>query len=289
MSNSGAPNRQVLGGYAAFRTLEGDGFEVRRALPSAHAEAIGPLIFLDHFGPITVGPGQALGASAHPHTGIETLSLLLEGRFEHKDSLGNHSAMGPGDVQWMRAGRGIVHDEGPDADFKATGGTIHGIQLWLNMPSGTKLDAPAYRHFGQAEIPVLAGDGARARLVAGQAGGQVGPLLTHGNPLVIHASLRDRGSLAFDVPDARELAAYVMTGEVAFDGGEPVAAGHLVVLSPRGAIQMAASGAAEILLMGGDPLDAPIVRHGPFVTNSAEEMQQAIRRYQAGEMGRITV
>jgi len=289
MTNSVSPNRQVLGGYAAFRTLEGDGFEVRRALPSAHAEAIGPLIFLDHFGPITVGPGQALGASAHPHTGIETLSLLLEGRFEHKDSLGNRSAMGPGDVQWMRAGRGIIHDEGPDAAFKATGGTIHGIQLWLNMPRGTKLDAPAYRHVAQAEIPLLEGLGARARLVAGKAGGRVGPLLTHGNPLVIHGSLQDRGSLAFDVPDARELAAYVMTGAVAFDGGEPVAAGHLVVLSPRGAIQMVASGAAEVLLIGGDPLDAPIVRHGPFVTNSAEEMQHVIRRYQAGEMGRITV
>jgi len=287
--NDSKASRQILGTYAAFRTLEGDGFEVRRALPSAQAEAIGPMIFLDHFGPITVGPGQALGASAHPHTGIETLSLLLEGRFEHKDSLGNHSAMGPGDVQWMRAGRGIVHDEGPDADFKATGGTIHGIQLWLNMPSGTKLDAPAYRHIAQADIPVLEGIGGRARLVAGQVGGQVGPLLTHGNPLVIHASLQDSGSLAFDVPDARELAAYVMTGAVAFDGGEPVAAGHLVVLSPRGAVQMAASAPAEVLLIGGDPLDAPIVRHGPFVTNSTEDMQHAIRRYQAGEMGRITV
>lgn len=289
MNVSHSPRRQVLGGYAAFRTLEGDGFEVRRALPSAHAEAIGPLIFLDHFGPITVGPGQALGASAHPHTGIETLSLLLEGRFEHKDSLGNRSAMGPGDVQWMRAGRGIVHDEGPDAAFKATGGTIHGVQLWLNMPLGTKLDAPAYRHVAQAEVPLLLGHRAFARLVAGRAGGQVGPLLTHGNPLVIHGSLQHQGSLAFAVPDAQELAAYVMTGAVSFDGGDLVTAGHLVVLSARGEVQMAAPDGAEVLLIGGDPLDAPIVRHGPFVTNTAEEMQQAVRRYQAGEMGRITV
>ena len=139
-------DRAVTSLHTAFRTLEGDGFEVRRAIPSRAYEAVGPFIFFDHFGPIEVRPGEAKGASAHPHAGIETLTLLLEGRSVHKDSLGNMSVMQPGEVQWMRAGRGIIHDEGPDAVMRRDGGRNHGVQLWINMPKGHKHDDPMYRH-----------------------------------------------------------------------------------------------------------------------------------------------
>src|SRR5207248_10902697 len=144
--------------HAAFHTLEGDGFEVRRAIPSSAFQAIGPFIFLDHFGPIEVRPGEAKGASAHPHAGIETLTLLLEGLSVHKDSLGNVSAMGPGEVQWMRAGRGVIHDEAPDEVLLRTGGRVHGVQLWINMPKGGKHAEPAYRHVKADEIPLLLHD-----------------------------------------------------------------------------------------------------------------------------------
>ena len=175
-----ARERKIATLHAAFHTIEGDGFEVRRAIPSSTFEAIGPFIFLDHFGPIEVRPGEAKGASAHPHAGIETLSLLLEGRTVHKDSLGNVSRMGPGEVQWMRAGRGVIHDESPDEILRRAGGHLHGVQLWINMPKGAKHTEPAYRHVTAQEIPLLPHETGTVRLVAGRVGDVTGPVRTHG-------------------------------------------------------------------------------------------------------------
>ncbi len=164
--------RQLISIHEAFRTLEGDGFEVRRAIPSNAYEAIGPFIFLDQFGPIDVRPGEAKGASAHPHAGIETLTLLLEGSQTHKDSLGNVSSMRPGEVQWMRAGRGVVHDESPDEQLRREGGHVHGVQLWINMPKGGKHAEPAYRHVKASEIPTVTAD--EGRVVGAARGRQPG-------------------------------------------------------------------------------------------------------------------
>ena len=277
--------RAVHSVHQAFHTLEGDGFEVVRAIPSNAYEAIGPFIFLDQFGPIEVAPGEARGASAHPHAGIETLTLLLEGRSIHKDSLGNESVMQPGEVQWMRAGRGVIHDEGPDDELRAKGGRNHGVQLWLNLPRGHKHDAPMYRHVKASEIPHLQGDRAFARLVAGRSGGAQGPLTSFGDPFVAHVSLQAGGQIGI-ASDAAELALYVMTGDVAV-GGQGVQNGWLARLTPGGAVALSADAPAEALLIGGDPLDAPILRHGPFVMNSIGELEQAVRDYYAGRMGRI--
>jgi len=277
--------RTVLSTHQAFHTLEGDGFEVARAIPAPAYEAIGPFIFLDQFGPIEVRPGEAKGASAHPHAGIETLTLLLEGRSVHKDSLGNESVMQPGEVQWMRAGRGIIHDEGPDAQLRRDGGRNHGVQLWLNMPKGHKHDAPMYRHVKADEIPALPGDKAFARLVAGHSGDVQGPLTSFGDPFAAHVSLQAGGHIAIET-DAAELALYVMTGN-AHIGGQAVQAGWLARLTPGDLVTLDAETAAEALLIGGDALDAPILRHGPFVMNSIAELEQAVRDYYAGRMGRI--
>ncbi|ESQ85188.1 hypothetical protein AEAC466_05620 [Asticcacaulis sp. AC466] len=277
--------RTITSRHAAFRTLEGDGFEVRRAIPSKAYEAVGPFIFLDHFGPIEFLPGDAKGASAHPHAGIETLTLLLEGRSVHKDSLGNTSVMQPGEVQWMRAGRGIIHDEGPDEDIQRTGGRNHGIQLWLNMPKGHKHDEPLYRHFIAADIPVVYGDKASARIVAGTVNAVTGPLNSTGAPVVVHVSVKAGGSITLDIPP-RELAAYTMTG-VAFIDDQGIVPGELVRLAPGDTLTLTSDQDSEILLVGGDPLDAPIVRHGPFVMNTIDELEQTVRDYYAGRMGRI--
>src|SRR5262245_3774195 len=179
-----AHKREIATVHPALHTLEGDGFEVRRAIPSRAFEAIGPFIFLDHFGPIEVRPGEAKGASAHPHAGIETLTLLLEGRSVHKDSLGNVSAMGPGEVQWMRAGRGVIHDESPDEGLVRSGGRLHGVQLWINMPKGGKHTMPIYRHVTAFEIPQLPHETGVVRLVAGRVGDVSGPIRTYGDPFV---------------------------------------------------------------------------------------------------------
>lgn len=287
MKNS---KRTVVSVHEAFRTLEGDGFEVRRAIPSNAYEAIGPFIFLDQFGPIDVRPGEAKGASAHPHAGIETLTLLLEGSQRHKDSLGNTSAMRPGEVQWMRAGRGVIHDEGLDEAMRRDGGHVHGVQLWINMPKGEKHAEPSYRHVQASEIPTLqSGDGSvRTRLVAGTLGDLAGPIATSGNPFVVHASLKAGAETELETGSAAELAVYVMVGAVSIGGGsDRVAAGRLARLSAGEVVALIAAEDSEVLLIGGDPLDAPILRHGPFVMNSIAELERAVRDYHAGRMGHI--
>jgi redox-sensitive bicupin YhaK (pirin superfamily) len=274
--------------HQAFRTLEGDGFEVRRAIPSQTYEAIGPFIFLDQFGPIDVKPGEAKGASAHPHAGIETLTLLLEGRSEHKDSLGNASSMRPGEVQWLRAGRGVIHDESPDDEMRLRGGHLHGVQLWINMPKGEKHKEPAYRHILASEIPVMtSADGlARVRLVAGKLSDLLGPIATSGSPFVAHVTSKAGGHSKISTTGTKELAAYVMIGSAKIGtDGHKVEAGQLARLTSGDQITLSSATDAEILLIGGDPLDAPIRRHGPFVMNSIEELEQAVRDYTAGRMG----
>ena len=228
-------DRHVTSTHTARRTLEGDGFEVRRAIPSDAFEAIGPFIFLDHFGPIVVKPGEAKGASAHPHAGIETLTLLLEGSSQHKDSLGNTSIMRPGEVQWLRAGRGVIHDEAPDENLRRNGGRVHGVQLWINMPKGHKHDAPSYRHVEANEIPFLehGGRSASLRLIAGRVGDLTGPIATNGAPFVAHATLAAGGDFTLDPEDVDELALYVMTGSVRV-GENRIDAGRLGRMSASG-------------------------------------------------------
>jgi quercetin 2,3-dioxygenase len=287
MNNS---KRTAISVHEAFRTLEGDGFEVRRAIPSNAYEAIGPFIFLDQFGPIDVNPGEAKGASAHPHAGIETLTLLLEGSQRHKDSLGNTSSMRPGEVQWMRAGRGVIHDEGPDEEMRRNGGHVHGVQLWINMPKGKKHADPAYRHVLASEIPTEQSDDGRVRtrLVAGTLGDQAGPVATSGHPFVVHASLKAGAHADFATDGIAELGAYVMIGAANIgENGRRLEAGQLALLSAGDRLAVSTDEDTELLLIGGDPLDAPILRHGPFVMNSIAELERAVRDYHAGRMGRI--
>lgn len=280
--------RAVSAVHTAFRTLEGDGFEVRRAIPANEFEAVGPFIFLDHFGPIDVKPGEAKGASAHPHAGIETLTLLLDGISWHKDSLGNVSRMRPGEVQWLRAGRGVIHDESPDDEMRRKGGRFHGVQLWINMPKANKHDEPSYRHVQASEIPVLeTADGkGRTRLVAGRLGPYVGPIVTTGAPFVAHTTLTAGGAVELNPEGAEELAAYVMVGSASI-AGKTIEAGQLARLSAGSEAHLSASEGAEIIVVGGDPLDAPIHRYGPFVMNSGTDLERAMRDYQSGRMGTL--
>lgn len=288
MSNLTMEARTVSSVHTAFRTLEGDGFEVRRAIPAKEFEAVGPFIFLDHFGPIDVKPGEAKGASAHPHAGIETLTLLLDGISWHKDSLGNVSSMRPGEVQWLRAGRGVIHDESPDDEMRRNGGGFHGVQLWINMPKANKHDEPTYRHVQVSEIPVLeSADGkGRTRLVAGRLGPTVGPIKTTGAPFVVHSTLLAGGVVELAPEGVEELGVYVMVGSATV-GGRTIPAGQLARLSAGDSIRLGTTEGAELIVVGGDPLDAPILRYGPFVMNSTADLQRAVNDYQAGRMGTL--
>ena len=266
--------------------LEGEGFEVRRPVPSRGLEAVGPFIMLDHFGPVAYAPGEAKGAPTHPHAGLETLTYLLAGTARHLDSLGNASVMGPGDAQWMRAGSGIIHDEGADAAFQKSGGVYHGVQLWLNMPKGRRNEPPAYRQFDAKEMPTFTVADATVRLIAGWLEGRVGPLQTHTDPFLARVTLPAGGHVTL-APTADELAVYLLVGSARVDVTEAVQ-GRLLVLEGGGDIAIAAGAeGADLLIVGGPKLDAPIVRYGPFVMNTEAELVSAINAYNAGRFGRI--
>ena len=266
--------------------LEGEGFEVRRPVPARGLEAVGPFIMLDHLGPVTYAPGEAKGAPTHPHAGIETLTYLIEGTARHLDSLGNASIMGPGDAQWMRAGSGIIHDEGADDAFQKSGGVYHGVQLWLNMPKGRRGEPPAYRQIDANEMATFQLGDATVRLIAGGLDGRVGPLETHTDPFLARVTLPANGRMTL-APTADELAVYLLLGTARVDVTEAVQ-GRLLVLEGGGNIEIQAGGdGADLLIVGGPRLDAPIVRYGPFVMNTEAELVVAINAYNAGRFGRI--
>lgn len=279
--------RTIIDVTPAPQMLEGEGFVVRRPVPARGLEAIGPFIMLDHMGPVLLGPGEAKGAPTHPHAGMETLTYLLEGRGHHLDSLGNFSVMGPGDVQWMRAGSGIVHDEGPDATARREGGRVHALQLWIDLPRPHRHDPPAYRQFGAADIPILAqGDGVTLRLIAGRFGGAAGPVETWADPFLLHVDLAADGATEID-PDVAEIAAYVLRGAGRSDG-RSIGEGDFVRFAGTGTIDLVAGAAGlDLILAGGPPLAEPIVRHGPFVMNTVAELQTAVDGYRAGRFGTI--
>jgi quercetin 2,3-dioxygenase len=275
----------ALNPIAAVPITEGAGFQVRRALPTSALEAVGPFIFLDHFGPIHIRPGEVKGAPEHPHAGIETITYLLEGRNRHRDSLGNVSSVGPGEVQWMRAGRGIVHEEGPDDELAQQGGRMHGFQFWINLPVVLKRAQPAYRQFAARELPRIERDGASLTVIAGQVAGRLGPLKSIKALQLCHLHMKAGARFEIDIVGP-EAAMYVAAGVVSM-ADVRLSTGTLLPLSGRSSIICFAETDSDVILLGGEPLDAPILRYGPFVMNSQADLAQATREYQTGLMGRI--
>ncbi len=281
--------RPVAEVLRAPRMLEGEGFEVSRPIPGPGYESVGPFIMLDQFGPVEYGPGEAKGAPEHPHFGFETLTYLLEGRGLHRDSIGNVSTTGPGEAQWMRAGRGIVHDEGADEELKRKGGRSHGVQLWINLPRANKEAEPAYRAISRDMIPEMQVGDAHVRLLAGSLLGKEGPVTTFAKPWLAHVNLPAGGKTLLDVPGGIDLGAYVLLGAGKFGAeAREASAGELVRFgSGVGAVAIEASEALDVLVLGGPGLDAPILRYGPFVASSREQLLKAVRDYQTGKMGLI--
>ncbi len=281
------PRRTIADVTPAPRMLEGEGFVVRRPVPARDLEAIGPFIMLDHMGPVLLAPGEAKGAPTHPHAGMETLTYLLEGRGHHLDSLGNFSVMGPGDVQWMRAGSGIIHDEGPDATARRDGGRVHALQLWIDLPKPHRRDPPAYRQYGAGEIPMLVyRDGVTLRLIAGRFENMSGPVKTWADPFLLHVELAEGASAVMD-PEIVEVAAYVLHGDGRLEVAN-VREGDFIRFAGTGEIGIEAGKTGlGLILVGGPPLAEPIVRHGPFVTNTSAEMQSTVDDYRAGRFGTI--
>ncbi len=286
--------RKVERVIKARRQLEGGGFVVRRPFPMAGLELVDPFLLLDEMGPANYGPGEAKGAPDHPHRGFETVTYMLEGRFEHEDSAGNRGAIAAGDVQWMTAGSGVVHSEMPANDIRRRGGRIHGFQVWVNLPARDKMMAPRYQEVPASRIPrATTPDGrAEVRVIAGEALG-VRAVIDTRTPIVYQDwTLRPGALVEQPLAEGHHALVYVFEGSVDVGSeGRSLRDGELGLLGPGTAVRLAvpsgASAGARLLLLAGQPLREPVARYGPFVMNTESEIQQAFSDYQSGRFAKI--
>ncbi len=288
--------RTVAGIVNSIETLEGGGFLVRRPFPQAAFSEFDPFLLLDEMGPMDVGPGEAKGAPDHPHRGFETVTYMLSGEMEHRDSHGHAGRLRPGDVQWMTAGAGVVHSEMPSADFLRSGGRMHGFQLWVNLPRGEKLMKPRYQEISGAQIPKgTSPDGlVTANVIAGEALGQKAVIETRIPIIYVHYQLKPGGVTTVNIPRDYNAFAYIVEGAGLFGAErERAVDGQMVLLTQDGdelRIENPAEAreTLEILVLAGVPLNEPVVRYGPFVMNTPDEIRQAIEDYRSGRMGEIS-
>ncbi len=285
--------RKVLGTYSAPRPhWVGNGFHVRSMIsPQTHGEELSPFILLDYAAPETFTPtAERRGVGQHPHRGFETVTIVYDGELAHRDSTGAGGTIGPGDVQWMTAARGILHEEFHSKAFAAKGGTMEMVQLWVNLPAKHKNAEPGYQTLLDKDIPSvdLPGKAGTVRIIAGHYDGHKGPARTF-TPIDIwdvHLHRDKSATLAF--PEGHSLAVVVLAGTIELNGGEVVRTGQLAVLDRRGGeITLEANGDAKLLVLSGEPIDEPVVAHGPFVMNTVGEIRQAMLDFQSGRFGRI--
>ncbi len=284
-------DRDVVRVLSSTRQEEGGGFIVRRPFPVAGLEQIDPFLLLDEMGPVEYQPGGAIGAPDHPHRGFETVTYLLSGSMEHRDSNGGHGVIVPGGVQWMTAGAGVVHSEMPTDQLQSAGGRSHGFQLWVNLRAAQKMIPPRYQGFGPDELTVVdTAGGSTARVIAGTVLGATGPVETTSPVTYAHVSVAQGDEIVWQAEDGHTALVHVFGGSASVNG-RTATDGEMVVLEHRGgAVRVtAADGPAEVLLLGGEPLGEPIARYGPFVMNTRAEIAQAFDDYQSGKLGSIPV
>ncbi len=269
----------------------GDGFNVRSLFSYGDPLDLSPFILLDHAAPRPFSPTEKQrGVGWHPHRGFETVTLVYDGEVEHHDSLGNGGVIGPGDVQWMTAASGILHEEYHSREFAKRGGTMQMVQLWVNLPASDKMSDPGYQTIVKADIPVVAlpnGTG-NVRVIAGAYGGANGAATTH-TPMDV-LDLRLHGDSETDIPIAkgRTLGIVVLDGSVRVNGVAEAKAGQLITFDrSEDGVRLDASNDAAALILSGIPLDEPVAGYGPFVMNSRDEIRQAIDDFNSGRFGKI--
>ncbi|HEY9726466.1 MAG TPA: pirin family protein [Chroococcales cyanobacterium] len=287
--------RTVAGIINSVETLEGEGMLVRRPFPKSTFSHFDPFLLLDELGPVDVEPGQAKGAPDHPHRGFETVSYMLEGRLQHKDSQGHAGTLNPGDVQWMTAGAGVVHSEMPEREFARNGGRLHGLQLWVNLPRRDKMIQPRYQEIPADRIPTAqTEDGSvSVKAIAGEALGVRSAIETRTPIIYLHFTVQPGATVIQPVPRDYNAFTYVLDGDGLFGADkEPAGDGQMVLFAQDGEeVEFAnpsnAKSPLDVLLIAGVPLNEPVVRYGPFVMNTQAEIMQAIEDYRHGRMGSI--
>ena len=262
--------------------LEGGGFKVRR--PAAMGRLMSPFLLLDEMGPVDYGPGEAVGAPMHPHRGFETVTYLLSGGMQHADSAGNSGDLDPGDVQWMTAGRGIIHSELPQDHMMENGGRMHGFQIWVNLPAKDKMMKPRYQDIPSSEIPETSDDEGTvwAKVIAGRALGVEAVIDTVIPITLIHLRLKPGATYMQACETDHNVMLYAFGGSLKV-AGKSLDDGGLGLLSSGDSVTMTAGKkGAELLILGGPELGEPIARYGPFVMNTRQEIYQAVKDYNEG-------
>lgn len=277
----------------AKTTLEGEGFLVHRAFPNNSVREFDPFLLLDEMGPVTTSPGEAKGAPDHPHRGFETVTYMIDGVFEHKDSAGHSGKIMPGDVQWMTAGSGVIHSEMPEEEFSKKGGTLHGFQLWVNLPKKDKMAKPRYQDIPSNKIPIAQSDGVTVKVIAGQAMGKSSVIDTHIPIVYLHYSLQPGAKIVQPILQDYNAFAYVISGEGLFGREQNIAHREQMILFKQDGNEIIikapddTTSNLEVLVIAGMPIGEPVVRYGPFVMNTEDEIRQAVLDYNNGRMGRI--
>jgi redox-sensitive bicupin YhaK (pirin superfamily) len=267
----------------------GDGFPVRSMFsPQTHGDAVSPFILLDYAQPYEFAPAkQKRGVGVHPHRGFETVTIVYAGEVDHRDSTGNGGHIGPGDVQWMTAASGILHEEFHSKAFTERGGTMEMVQLWVNLPAKDKMTPPGYQTLLDGEIPAvdLAGGG-KLRVIAGDYAGAKGPARTFTPVDLWDVRLNAGAKTEFTLPEGRTLMLLVQSGAVRLNGEQNAGASQLALFAREGgAITVEAETDAKLLVLSGVPNNEPVVQYGPFVMNSEGEIRQAITDFNAGKFG----
>lgn len=285
--------KNIIGIYTSPRThWVGDGFPVRTLFSYDNlGKHISPFLMLDHAGPAEFTPTtERRGVGQHPHRGFETVTIVYKGELEHRDSTGSGGKIGPGDVQWMTAASGILHEEFHSEGFAKSGGTLEMVQLWVNLPARDKMADPGYQTILDRDIPAipLKDNAGSLRLIAGEFDGHKGPARTFTPVDVWDIRLNAGKLLTLDLHEGHNTALVVLRGTVQVNGLESVSQGQLALFDRKGdQVSLEASEDAVVLLLSGEPIDEPIVGHGPFVMNTEQEIHQAFADFQSGRFGRM--
>ncbi|NWC97055.1 MULTISPECIES: pirin family protein [unclassified Pseudomonas] len=285
--------KKIIGLYTSPRGhWVGDGFPVRTLFSyDTMGKQISPFLLLDHAGPTAFTPTeQRRGVGQHPHRGFETVTIVYKGEVEHRDSTGAGGIIGPGDVQWMTAARGIIHEEFHSEAFARSGGALEMVQLWVNLPAKDKMTDAGYQTLLDSDIPTLplADHAGSLRLIAGEFDGVKGPARTFTPIDVWDMRLNAGRSVTLDLHAGRNTALVVLRGTVRINGTEVAREGQLAVFERDGTqLRLESSDDATVLLLSGEPIDEPIVGHGPFVMNTEQEIHQAFADYQSGQFGQM--
>jgi quercetin 2,3-dioxygenase len=285
--------KKILGLHAAPRPhWVGDGFPVRSMFSyNDKGKNVSPFLLLDYAGPAKFEPADhPRGVGQHPHRGFETVTIVYSGEVEHRDSTGNGGLIGPGDVQWMTAAAGILHEEFHSHAFTKKGGTLEMVQLWVNLPAKAKNAEPGYQTLLNADIPTVdLPDGAgKLRVIAGDYAGSKGPARTFTPIDIYDVKLNPNGATTLTPRDGHTVAVVVLKGTVLINGSEIAREAQFALLGRSGGeVSIEANGEASVLVLSGEPIDEPVVMHGPFVMNTTDEIRQAMVDFQSGRFGSL--